>query len=370
MASKTRPITGALTVAAAAVCAAGIPACARDLTPPPAGALAALSTLVPPHSLSSHRIAAAQLGPDGALYVLDIQGAVVRVRSAGEDTVTLPGTLSQPVAMAWSGDTLLVLDAKRQAVVFLQPGATPVAAARVLGLHARFASGLIDVPHRRAYVSPFGRAYYLDQARASLRDSALAVAVSLSDGRRLHAVGAPRRYPGTHLEIAANHVLMASRPQGGISYAWPLESVVASVDSGGTPGPTRRYELPFKPPEPRQWETQTAPVHVRLDYQQLTYGIASEASGTQYLLMAVAPKTVALDDPRYTPPAQALEVRAPSGEPMCRVALPVFATGVVALGSGSILLYDGERSGAIYRADVTCGAPTPRVASRGPKPRP
>lgn len=333
-------------------------ACNRDSRGGPEGTIAAVDTLGSARGLALYKPVKANLGPDGALYVLDQGNAeLYRLGSdGGVDTIAKrgsgPGELDSPSAFSWLGDSLLVvLDAGNNRMQIFDRNGEPL---RTFPYERGATSAAFDPSKGRMYAVTYGRGFAMIDGQPHVQPDSLATLISLADGQPLGKFGSPRPYEGQIIPIAGNYVHLARNPVSGeLWIAWPLEPVVARYDATGRYLGTFERPLSFTPPEPSEYQSPTSPFP-RGDFQQLTYDVAVDSTNHLYVLTPIAAKEGLLSSEDYEPPPQAVDVIDSTGVLRCRIKLPFTASSLTIAGSNTLLLTDALELGEVYRVRFRC----------------
>jgi len=297
--------------------------------------------------------------PDG-LYVLDgghselyrfTQGRVDTIARSGKG----PGELTRPSAMAWWGDSLLVVvDEGNARVQVLGPDRT---VRRTVPLGGGAISAALDPARGHLYVADFGRNFALMGNQPILKTDSLVRVIDLHDGKVLREFGTPRPYEGTVIPILANYVSLARNPTTGeIWISWPLEPVSSLYSGDGMQRRQVTRTLGFTPAAPREEPNPSSPLPLpRADVQRVTFGTAIDRTGAFYVLTAQEPKTLPAWDSNYTEPRQSVQIfRAGRPTPACRVDLPVTGDFIALDGESTLFLADVSTEGEVYRIRYSC----------------
>ncbi len=323
-----------------------------------AGRVLAVENISESSSVSFFKPVAVESGPDG-LYVLDGGSSeLYRFANGRVDTIARsgkgPGELTRPSAMAWWGDSLLVVVDEGNARVQLL--ARDGTVRRTVPLGGGAISAALDPAAGHLYVADFGRNFALEGSQPILKTDSLVRVIDLRDGKVLREFGTPRSYEGKIVPILGNYVSLARNPASGeIWISWPLEPVSSLYGANGALNRQVTRALGFTVPAPREERNPDSPLPLpRADVQRVTFGTAIDSSGTLYVLTASEAKRAAVWEKDYTEPRQSVQIFRGGDQAACRLDLPVTGDHITLDGDGAFLLADMSAGGEVYRIRYSC----------------
>ncbi|MEP7087261.1 MAG: hypothetical protein ABI884_07990 [Gemmatimonadota bacterium] len=273
--------------------------------------------------------------------------------SASIDFRSTPiGLMTSPSDFQWLSDTAVVFDGLSSRAYFFDLNGKVI---RILTLPHPFSSAALDPNRMRAYLAIYSSRYYYADDRFVPGSDSLIEETSLIDGRALGSIGTPVQYGHAKLQFLGNDVMLARDPKSGsLAVAWPVSPHVEIRGVNNRLHLDLPYSGNFTPPQPKVVQLAPLPMPPDVDYQRIVYGMDVDSAGRIYLLTASTLQTEPIWSSKYHPPHEVVEVMSASGETICRIPLPFFATAVAVARQGQLLLSDSARGNGAYRLTYKC----------------